>query len=1113
MLGNEGIYAAKKRKKPVQKSLTHAPGDGVVKTNPSKRHRNRLNGELDRLTSLLPFSPEVRGRLDKLSVLRLSVGYVKVKSFFHATLQKKCEWPAPPLSGNWRNGRTATSIDGVSLSEGNLLLQALNGFVLVVTTDGSIFYASPTIQDYLGFHQSDVVHQSVYELIHMDDRAMFRCQLHFALKPNQTDSEAGPDAIQSSSRPHSESMSYLTQHIPEENRSFLERSFCCRFRCLLDNSSGFLALNFQGRLKYVRGQGRLGDDGASVPAQLALFAIATPMQTPAVMEIRTKTLIFQTKHRLDFAPMGIDTRGKVVLGYSETELVTPGSGYQFIHAADMMYCADNHIKMIKTGETGFTIFRLLTKAGVWVWVQANARVVFKAGRPDFIIARQKALTNKEGEEHLHKRRMELPFNFATGEALLYESCPSLNTAIMPPGPPIPPGLTPPGSSPEDKPLDPASLLGSLLSQDRSVYTQPQDAKPNLDLQVFSPNLDTAFPQDQDPGLERAFLDSHALLSVPGELQGPQRPSRGDPTAQAMMDSLGEILGEMGAGGLEGLEVEETELREWESTLLRINMEQQDVTGELYDILANDVFSYVEEALMRERDDGCVKGSLGQGTEPINRLSAHITANQNILRGFPHSQSSILPGNQGFNGGNGSHSENLWHLAGPHMTSNLNSFGEQRLLGNGVVGGVEQGLGCSPGTVREPRRTVNTNTLPRAAQTVAGQWTQGSGADLHGNQMVPQPSHTINQPESWIPSIQNIYHNNHTSLPVPLPNFNNNLPEAFDQTMQPSLELYHSETGDANRQFSGQPYPGLSYQDPRQSWQQPRQHTQWQPRQIPQGFPAKPVNRHRHTHPKHSTHIPSNNASRTQTLTHIPSNNASRTQTLTHIPSNNASRTQTLTHTTHTPSGSCMFDKTAPNVSNPSSPLTTAPSRSHGLIPAPTHYNGPRPSPTLSNYCRTSSSTQAPKVFMTYPQASIIPRSTNSYPQDSIPNLTYPPASIPTPIPALSRGAQTDKDTGAIPAWSGAPYLGMKQLPGPFPSPKQVPQSTWGNGSCSDPNEGSLMLGQRGLEESLLPGGPTPGFPPENGSVESSLFYWNGQTQVPAGPNGDVDPFLFTGNIS
>lgn len=48
--------------------------------------------------------------------------------------------------------------------------------------------------------------------------------------------------------------------------------------------------------------------------------------------------------------------------------------------------------VIKTGESGFNVFRLLAKSGKWLWVQANARVVFKGGKPDFIVARQKALT-------------------------------------------------------------------------------------------------------------------------------------------------------------------------------------------------------------------------------------------------------------------------------------------------------------------------------------------------------------------------------------------------------------------------------------------------------------------------------------------------------------------------------------------------------------------------------------------------------------------------------------------------------------------------------------------------------------------------------------------------
>lgn len=602
MLPNTALYAAKKRKKPVQKIPKPPPPDGI-KSNPSKRHRDRLNGELDKLTSLLPFTEEVRGRLDKLSVLRLSVGYLKVKSFFNASMKKGhngSSWTSERslmFGGNVQNALTpssmtsassssvasatpVTSTDGVSFTEGDLLLQALNGFVLVVTAEGYVFYTSPTITDFLGFHQSDIVHQSVFELIHTDDRAIFRRQLHFALNPNtnQPDGTAASPSEQSSAEVSSNVMTYDPQAIPPENSSFLERNFCCRFRCLLDNSSGFLALNFRGRLKFLHGQNRLSEDGTLVPPQLALFCIATQMQPPSILEIRTKTLIFQTKHKLDFTPMGIDTRGKVVLGYNEVELCMKGSGYNFIHAADMMYCADNHIRMMKTGESGFTVFRLLAKTGMWVWVQANARLVFKAGKPDFIVARQRALTNNEGEEQLRLRRLQLPFNFTTGEALLYDVTPTVE-------------VLDPCSAPDQRKIDEytvprESMLGCMLSQDQSIYCEHNDTNSLSSLN------------------DAAFKDTHPTVNIPGDIWELTTPKpvvgslvKSEATVQDMMDTLQQILGESDLG--DTLHVGPEELKSWESTLLKMTNNSCEMNEDLDDILSNDILSYIEEQLQLE----------------------------------------------------------------------------------------------------------------------------------------------------------------------------------------------------------------------------------------------------------------------------------------------------------------------------------------------------------------------------------------------------------------------------------------------------------------------------------------------------------------------------------
>uniref|UniRef100_A0A6Q2Y3R9 Aryl hydrocarbon receptor n=1 Tax=Esox lucius TaxID=8010 RepID=A0A6Q2Y3R9_ESOLU len=592
------MYAGRKRRKPVQRGAKQAAPSEGTKSNPSKRHRDRLNSELDRLASLLPFPEEVTSSLDKLSILRLSVSYLRTKNFFSVALKTHTYKGLTANGSSHDNSKETGLVDGW-MPEGELLLQALNGFVLVIAAEGVIFYSSHTIQDYLGFHQTDVMHQSVFELIHAEDQQEFRRNLHWALNPpplNTVICSSDGEPVPSSSL-----VTYNPDHLPPENSSFLERSFVCRFRCLLDNSSGFLALTLQGRLKFLHGQNRRLDDGCNVPPQLALFAIATPLQPPSILEIRTKNMIFRTKHKLDFTPMACDAKGKIVLGYTEAELRVRGSGYQFIHAADMLYCAENHVRMIKTGESGLTVFRLLTKENRWKWVQANARLVYKNGKPDYIIATQRPLVEEEGGEHLRKRSMHLPFTYATGEALLYQtSYPihGLTDTLQPKGKTrSKKGKLDKNSTKESGGLDPSSLLGALMRQDESVYVCQPAVEPKMSFHssLFNgggswsamPNgviANTAGPMGHPLSSFDPLLTTLDCLSLEGD----------ETCSNSELFSALENL---------GLNAEDLELLLLDERMIGVEMDP-DYIPSLNDLLTNnEILSYIHDSLENRTEEG------------------------------------------------------------------------------------------------------------------------------------------------------------------------------------------------------------------------------------------------------------------------------------------------------------------------------------------------------------------------------------------------------------------------------------------------------------------------------------------------------------------------------
>ncbi|KAI1722091.1 PAS fold domain-containing protein [Ditylenchus destructor] len=395
------MYASKRRQRNFKRVRETTKSNTNAPSNPSKRHRERLNGELETVAGLLPYEESVLQRLDKLSVLRLAVSYLHIKAHFQA-----CAHSFLVHGGNCPRHPFAY-VGPVPRSVVPSLVDTTSGVPLIDIHEPffSNLAQKENIETYLGFLQSDVLHQPLFEMIHSEDRDELKQTLRF--DPNN----ASPSE--------------------EEFDSTNVRTVVARFRCLLDNTCGFIRVEIKGRFMSLHSS-TLPQSSSYVPPNqqpkspsYVLVATCTPFVPPIQFDPNVDDPILKTKHALDLSLSSMDNRVRAILELDENDGENGSSKgqsfYSLVHPEDVSCVTEAHDSVIKYSSSGLMIYRLIGKrSGTIHFVQSSLRLFFKNGKPEAIGGNHRLLTEVDGHALLEKRA-SLKFKYISFDDTLLQS--------------------------------------------------------------------------------------------------------------------------------------------------------------------------------------------------------------------------------------------------------------------------------------------------------------------------------------------------------------------------------------------------------------------------------------------------------------------------------------------------------------------------------------------------------------------------------------------------------------------------------------------------------------------------------------------------------------------
>nr|UXB53296.1 hypoxia inducible factor 1 subunit alpha [Larimichthys crocea] len=310
------------------------------------------------LAQELPLPHSVSSSLDKASIMRLTISYLRMRKL---------------LSTDEPIAEEETDLD---FQLNGSYLKALDGFFMVLSEDGDMIYLSENINKCLGLAQFDLTGHSVFDFTHPCDHEELREMLI-----HKTGSKKAKE--------------------PNTERNFFIRMKCTltsRGRTVNVKSATWKVLHCSGHVR-VSDNRTEQTNGQKEPPVPYLVLICDPIPHPSNIEVPLDTKTFLSRHTMDMKFTYCDERITELMGYDPDDLLNR-SVYEYYHAQDSDHLTKTHHNLFAKGQVCTGQYRMLAKRGGFVWVETQATVIYnnKNSQPQCVVCVNFVLSGIQDEK-------------------------------------------------------------------------------------------------------------------------------------------------------------------------------------------------------------------------------------------------------------------------------------------------------------------------------------------------------------------------------------------------------------------------------------------------------------------------------------------------------------------------------------------------------------------------------------------------------------------------------------------------------------------------------------------------------------------------------------------